>query len=71
MVVVAGEGRVPLSDFYLLNLETMNWIKPKLSFENWESFPPRRFHTATAVDPELFWSGSDNLSEGGFDPEKR
>jgi hypothetical protein len=53
MIIVAGEGVTNLSDVIMLNLDTMVWISPQIEFKN-GAFTARKFHTATAIDPQIY-----------------
>lgn len=65
MVVTWGEGKSPLKDIYLLNLDELTWYCPKIDIAPGSKFIPRKFHTVTAIDPEFY----NNSLDPNVDPE--
>ena len=47
MIVIGGESLSDLKDLWALDLEQRKWIEPTI--ENFDSFTPKRFHTANVI----------------------
>jgi hypothetical protein len=48
MTVISGEGRGDLKDFWILDLERGKWFNPDV--QAFDSFTPKRFHTACTIN---------------------